>query len=86
MIGRTQFSASGNARERVRFLKLVWDAVGSEFASRHVQYEMFYSGPRSTTTGMAYRTFDWDRSAGMVAKALEERGADRSAPIADAAE
>ncbi|MCI3206033.1 MULTISPECIES: 4-hydroxyphenylacetate 3-hydroxylase N-terminal domain-containing protein [Pandoraea] len=30
--------------ERVKVLKLLWDAVGSEFASRHELYEMNYSG------------------------------------------
>ncbi|MGH3663903.1 MAG: 4-hydroxyphenylacetate 3-hydroxylase family protein, partial [Micromonosporaceae bacterium] len=30
--------------ERVKLLKLVWDVIGSEFASRHQQYEMFYAG------------------------------------------
>ncbi|HEX6769365.1 MAG TPA: 4-hydroxyphenylacetate 3-hydroxylase N-terminal domain-containing protein, partial [Candidatus Binatia bacterium] len=28
---------------RVKLLKLLWDAIGSEFASRHLQYEMFYA-------------------------------------------
>ncbi|MFE7134918.1 4-hydroxyphenylacetate 3-hydroxylase family protein [Streptomyces sp. NPDC057638] len=32
------------AEERVRLLKLAWDALGSEFASRHEQYERFYHG------------------------------------------
>jgi 4-hydroxyphenylacetate 3-monooxygenase len=30
--------------ERVKTLKLLWDAIGSEFASRHDLYEMNYSG------------------------------------------
>ena len=32
------------AEERVKLLKLTWDAIGSEFASRHAQYEKFYAG------------------------------------------
>ncbi|MGW6458024.1 4-hydroxyphenylacetate 3-hydroxylase family protein [Streptomyces sp. NPDC055078] len=37
--------ASGTpAEDRVKLLKLAWDAVGSEFASRHEQYERFYHG------------------------------------------
>ncbi|MDJ1137540.1 4-hydroxyphenylacetate 3-hydroxylase family protein [Streptomyces iconiensis] len=32
------------AEERVKLLKLAWDALGSEFASRHEQYERFYHG------------------------------------------
>ena len=32
------------AEERVKLLKLAWDAIGSEFAGRHAQYEKFYAG------------------------------------------
>lgn len=32
------------AEQRIKLLKLVWDAVGSEFAGRHEQYERFYHG------------------------------------------
>ena len=35
----------------MKFFKLAWDAVGSEFASRHVQYEMFYAGASFVTRG-----------------------------------
>ena len=35
------------ARGRVGLLNLVWDAIGSEFAGRHLQYEMFYAGESS---------------------------------------
>ncbi|WAC27707.1 4-hydroxyphenylacetate 3-hydroxylase family protein [Ancylobacter sp. SL191] len=66
LIKRTQYSPSLSSPERVKLFKLAWDAVGSEFASRHAQYEMFYSGPRTVTTGMAFRTFDWDRATGAV--------------------
>ena len=41
-------------------------ALGSEFASRHVQYEMFYAGASFVTRGHSYRTFDWARCKGMV--------------------
>ncbi|MFD3440521.1 4-hydroxyphenylacetate 3-hydroxylase family protein [Streptomyces sp. NPDC058685] len=32
------------AEERIKLLKLAWDALGSEFAARHEQYERFYHG------------------------------------------
>src|SRR5262249_47413207 len=35
LIGRTQQSAVASSEDRVKFFKLAWDAVGSEFASRH---------------------------------------------------
>ncbi|MFT0862448.1 4-hydroxyphenylacetate 3-hydroxylase family protein [Ancylobacter sp. G4_0304] len=70
LIARTQFSPSLSSAERVKLFKLAWDAVGSEFASRHAQYEIFYSGPRTVTTGMAFRTFDWSQATGAVDRLL----------------
>ncbi|MER5931117.1 4-hydroxyphenylacetate 3-hydroxylase N-terminal domain-containing protein [Streptomyces sp. NPDC002054] len=32
------------AEQRIKLMKLAWDALGSEFASRHEQYERFYHG------------------------------------------
>jgi 4-hydroxyphenylacetate 3-monooxygenase len=32
------------AMERVKLMKLLWDAVGSEFGARHELYEINYSG------------------------------------------
>jgi 4-hydroxyphenylacetate 3-monooxygenase len=52
--------------ERVKLMKLAWDAVGSEFGSRHLQYEMFYSGPSFVTRGNAFRFFDWNIVKGLV--------------------
>ena len=66
LIDQTQVSPAADARGRVKFFKLAWDALGSEFASRHTQYEMFYSGPTVVTAGMAYRNFDWDGAKGLV--------------------
>ena len=66
IIGLTQQSAKMKPEEKVKFLKLAWDAIGSEFGSRHTQYEMFYAGARFVTTGHSYRTFDWAGATGMV--------------------
>ncbi|MFJ5834073.1 4-hydroxyphenylacetate 3-hydroxylase family protein [Streptomyces sp. NPDC093089] len=42
---RRYFAAPGHpAEDRVKLLKLAWDALGSEFAGRHEQYERFYHG------------------------------------------
>ena len=51
---------------RVKLFKLAWDAVGSEFGSRHLQYEMFYAGADMVTRGHAFRTYDWEQATGMV--------------------
>lgn len=66
LIGKTQLSANTDAPGRVKLFKLAWDSVGSEFASRHTQYEMFYSGARHFTVGNAYKTFDWKEATGLV--------------------
>lgn len=66
VINKTQRSSVAKPEERVKLFKLAWDAVGSEFGSRHLQYEMFYSGPAFVTRGHAYRFFDWLRSERLI--------------------
>jgi 4-hydroxyphenylacetate 3-monooxygenase len=66
IINLTQQSAKLKPEEKVKFLKLAWDAIGSEFGSRHTQYEMFYAGARFVTTGHSYRTFDWSGATKLV--------------------
>ena len=66
LIGKTQRSPVTDAMGRVKLFKLAWDAVGSEFGSRHLQYEMFYAGANMVTRGHAFRTADWESSTGMV--------------------
>ncbi|WP_207540725.1 4-hydroxyphenylacetate 3-hydroxylase family protein [Sabulicella rubraurantiaca] len=71
-IAATQCSSVAGPMERVKFFKLAWDAVGSEFASRHVQYEKFYAGAQFVTRGHSFRTFDWTRSSAAVDRILGE--------------
>jgi 4-hydroxyphenylacetate 3-monooxygenase len=33
-----------SAEQRVKLLKMLWDAIGSEFGSRHELYEVNYTG------------------------------------------
>jgi 4-hydroxyphenylacetate 3-monooxygenase len=75
IIGKTQRSPVSGPEERVRFLKLAWDAIGSEFASRHVQYEMFYAGAPFVTCGHSFRTYDWEGADGLV-QAMMQNGVD----------
>ncbi len=70
LIGRTQKSPTTDSEGRVKLMKLAWDAVGSEFASRHTQYEMFYAGAQFVTRNHMYRTFDWENAMGMVDEML----------------
>jgi 4-hydroxyphenylacetate 3-monooxygenase len=71
LIDKTQQSSKANSRERVKFYKLAWDAVGSEFGSRHQQYEMFYAGATLVTKGHSYRTYDWDGAEKLVQGMLD---------------
>jgi 4-hydroxyphenylacetate 3-monooxygenase len=66
IINKTQRSATLAPEQKVKFLKAAWDAVGSEFGSRHTQYEMFYAGARFVTCGHSFRTFDWKSAGGLV--------------------
>ncbi len=70
-ISATQNSAIGTSEEKVKFMKLAWDSIGSEFASRHTQYEMFYAGAQFVTRGHALRTYNWERSKMLVDSILD---------------
>ena len=74
VIGKTQKSSVLDAENRVKLFKLAWDALGSEFASRHLQYEMFYSGPTFVTRGHAFRNYDWDECTEMVDTLMDSYG------------
>lgn len=57
--------------ERTKLFKLAWDLVGSEFAGRHQQYELFYAGARSVTTSIrAFRAFDFAAAKAVVERCL----------------
>jgi 4-hydroxyphenylacetate 3-monooxygenase len=70
LIGKTQQSPAAGAVDRVKFYKMAWDAVGSEFASRHAQYEMFYAGATFVTKGHAFRTYDWKAATALLDRML----------------
>lgn len=49
------------SEERVKLFKLAWDIIGSEFAGRHQQYELFYAGAPFVVKGAyTYRNFGYD--------------------------
>lgn len=62
------------AIDRVKLLKLAWDAIGSEFAGRHQQYEMFYAGDPSVVNLREFKEYAWPRSVDLVDRTL--RGSD----------
>ncbi|MFI6345942.1 4-hydroxyphenylacetate 3-hydroxylase family protein [Streptomyces sp. NPDC050560] len=66
------------SEERVKLLKLVWDMVGSEFASRHQQYEMFYAGAPFLVRTRMSEMYDFDRATDLVDRALAGYGLEGS--------
>ena len=58
------------AEERVKLLKLAWDAVGSEFAGRHDQYEKFYAGAPFIVKQRFLWNFDFETPDRLIDKAL----------------
>ena len=68
-IERYMRSASSDAKAKVALMRLAWDFIGSEFGSRHQQYEKFYGGASFLVKQNVYRNFDFKR-AGAVDAAL----------------
>jgi 4-hydroxyphenylacetate 3-monooxygenase len=66
----TQGSPAMSSRDRVKLFKLAWDATGSEFASRHMQYETFYAGPTFVSRLRNFSGYDWARATSMVDRLL----------------
>jgi len=63
-------SASSDAKSRVALMRLAWDFIGSEFGSRHQQYEKFYGGASFLVKQNVYRSFDFKRATALVDAAL----------------
>jgi 4-hydroxyphenylacetate 3-monooxygenase len=76
IIERTQRSPAMAPMARIKFLKAAWDAIGSEFASRHTQYEMFYAGAAFVTASHSFRTYDWEAAGGLLDALLSDYEAD----------
>jgi 4-hydroxyphenylacetate 3-monooxygenase len=70
-IERYYRSASLSARDRVRLLKVMWDLVGTEFAGRQLQYEMFFSAAQHIVDRQVFRNYDWDTGRAHVRRLLE---------------
>ena len=51
-------------------MRFAWDFIGTEFGSRHQQYEKFYGGASFIVKMNAYRHYDFKRAAEMVDRAL----------------
>lgn len=65
-IERVHGTAARSAIDRIKLFNLAWDSIGSEFASRHAQYEIFYSGPAFGNRMRNFNAYDWQGAAGLV--------------------
>jgi 4-hydroxyphenylacetate 3-monooxygenase len=68
------------AAERVKLLKLAWDLIGSEFAGRHHQYEMFYAGAPFVVKLRMFSNYDYAAAGRLVDSALAGYGLDGVPP------
>ncbi len=61
---------AASSDERVKLLKLVWDAIGSEFAGRHMQYEMFYAGEPGVVAMRSFNNYPWAAATDLVDRCM----------------
>ena len=73
-----------SAEHRFKLFKAAWDAVGSDFAGRHMLYERFYIGPAFIARMHAYREADWEELCGMTDRLLSSYDAPSIQPDAPA--
>jgi 4-hydroxyphenylacetate 3-monooxygenase len=75
-IRKTQRSPATDAEGRVRFFKLAWDALGSEFAARHAHYEMFYVGATFVTRNYMFNNYPWGAATELLDGVLNTYSSD----------
>jgi 4-hydroxyphenylacetate 3-monooxygenase len=67
-------SSGSSSEEHIKLHRLAWDLIGSEFASRHHQYEMFYAGAPGVSKGHAFRNYRFDEATAQVDEFLASYG------------
>jgi 4-hydroxyphenylacetate 3-monooxygenase len=69
-IERYMRSGASDAKSRVALMRMAWDFIGSEFGSRHQQYEKFYGGASFLVKQNVYRNYNFKRAGELVDAAL----------------
>lgn len=59
-------SPNSSSEERIKLFRLAWDVIGSEFAGRHHQYEMFYAGAPFVARNYSFRNYGYDEAVELV--------------------
>ena len=70
-IRRYYRGADVEAERRIRLSKLAWDATGTQFGQRQLQYERFYGGDPVRAGALLYTANDHSRLLAMVDRALQ---------------
>ena len=60
------------AEERIKLFKLAWEMIGSEFAGRHQQYELFYAGAPFVARNYAFLNYGYEEVVALVDRCLSE--------------
>jgi 4-hydroxyphenylacetate 3-monooxygenase len=71
LIERYMRSGTMDAKSRTALVRLLWDFLGTEFGSRHQQYEKFYGGSSFIVKQNVYRNYDFRRATALVDAALK---------------
>jgi 4-hydroxyphenylacetate 3-monooxygenase len=71
LIERYMRSGTMDAKSRTALVRLLWDFLGTEFGSRHQQYEKFYGGSSFIVKQNVYRNYDFKRATALVDAALK---------------
>jgi 4-hydroxyphenylacetate 3-monooxygenase oxygenase component len=69
-IRRYYRGAGIEAEAKIRLSKLAWDATGTQFGQRQLQYERYYAGDPVQAGAATYRMFDHKALLAMVDRAL----------------
>jgi 4-hydroxyphenylacetate 3-monooxygenase len=77
-------STGASSEAHIKLYRLAWDLIGSEFASRHHQYEMFYAGAPSVSKAHAVRTYRYDEAVAEVDAFLSSYGVPAASSIGSA--
>jgi 4-hydroxyphenylacetate 3-monooxygenase len=65
------------SEERIKLFRLAWDIIGSEFAGRHQQYELFYAGAPFVVKGVyTYRNYGYEAQVAELDEFLASYGVD----------
>jgi 4-hydroxyphenylacetate 3-monooxygenase len=79
-----RYWAAGDASaiDRLKLIRLAWDYLGSDFASRHSQYERFYAGPQFVHTFYNFNNCPWAERKKQVEELMAQMHVPESAQAA----